>query len=265
MHKINHEDDIRSIETEEEWYQFIELTRENFPEDIDKVIQEGLEYHQKDGYYLFGYFKNKRLIGSIGLYIVESKSLGIIGYLQVAQKSRNVGIAHKLYNKIRKLVETKLCRYLYLAVYANNKQAISIYRHWGFKDSPMIYKITKLSNKEFPRSKNNIKILKKHIKTERELEKIILDMYNEYYLFNEIYHYFEAMYDLYKTNSIHIRKICGKTHILVIIIDNDIEAKSLIFLLEKRKNSLIALKKELMYIEKKNNSLKRKIIHLKEK
>lgn len=40
---------IRLIRSENEWKKFIEMTRYNFSEHIDKVIDEGIEYHQKKG------------------------------------------------------------------------------------------------------------------------------------------------------------------------------------------------------------------------
>ena len=37
------------------------MTRENFPEDIEKLILEGLEYHRQEGLYLFGKLNQKEI------------------------------------------------------------------------------------------------------------------------------------------------------------------------------------------------------------
>ena len=258
MNKTYYDFEIRLIESKNDWDQFIEITKINFPEDIKKVEEEGIEYHQQEGCYLFGIFDDDKLLGTIGIKIVTIRSLGIIGYLQVKKEYRNKGIAKKLFLKVKKLALNKECKYLYLAVYAININTISIYKHWGFFQVPMIYNIKELLIKDQNSCEKKIRAKKRKIKTERELEKIITQMFTEYYHLNEIYHYFELMYNVFTKNALYIRKLFEKINLVVIYATKDYYSKNLIFILKESSDIVNTLKKELTYI--KNNLKKEETI-----
>lgn len=249
MKNNSQNDKIKIIESEGEWNQFLDIIKENFPKYFDKVKKEGIVYHSSNNNYLYGFFEKGKIIGTIGIRIIPERELGIIGYLQVKKEFRRKGISSKLFNKIRYFSENKKCKYLYLAVHANNRVANKIYKHWNFKRVPMIYNIElDIKNNQKKETINSKRLI---IKNERSFIKIIDKIYVKYYYLNKIEHFFNKMHFGYLKNNLYTRRISRIDKIIIITADYQKTKIFLILLIEKGKITIETLKEELLNI--KNN------------
>ena len=127
---FKNEGEIRLIKTQEEWNQFIKMTQINFPEFKNILKNENLEYHKQNNRFLYGYFYNSRIIGSVGIQIVKQQKLGLLGYLQVLEEFRGKKISKILFNHIKMKLMNNDCYFIYLWVHKSNKNAIGVYKKW---------------------------------------------------------------------------------------------------------------------------------------
>lgn len=88
------------------------------------------------------------------------------------------------------------------------------------------------------------------INTLSSVENIIEEMYEEYYYFDKIHQYFGIIYKFSIQNYVYRRSINGKNQLLAINVENDKINTLLLFLLEKKRNNLEALKEEILDIKK---------------
>lgn len=148
------------------------------------------------------------------------------------------------------------CKFQYLAVLSRNKDAISMYKHWGFKQTAMIYNLTLKDDFQL-QNRNKCGSERFYIKKENEVEYLVDDMMIDFFLFNKIYHYFEAFYILYKENNGYSRRINKKNIIGVINIKKNNELLYFIFLINYSQKNIEVIEDELLEIRNSNKYLKK--------
>lgn len=245
---FKNEVEIRLIKTHEEWNQFVDLTNEIYLSFMGLVDIKDLNYHQQNDRYLYGYFINDKLIGSIGIQIEKRKKLGLIGYLQVKNEFRKQGFAKKLFNRGVKILKENYCNFIYLWVLEENKETINMYIRWGFKRVPMIYNLILNKHKNsYKKQINNIseKII---VKKKRQLDNLITEIYKEYYLFNKVFQPIERIYEYYLKKCVYLRQIEGRNHLIFIRNEKKDQIVEQILLLKKRGKEFSALEEELREI-----------------
>ena len=256
---FKNEGEIRLIKTDKEWSQFVEMSIKYFPEFKDIIKKEDLKFHQENNRYLFGYFTNDVLIGSIGIQLVKKQKLGLLGYFQVKEEYRKQGIGKRLLWKTRKLLKQYKCKFIYLWVLSNNKQAISIYKKWGFKQVPMIYNIDKIQINKVLSLKTLIISKKIIVRKKKQVENLITDMFSDYYNFNKVYHTLDDISHFYLQNYVFTREVDRKNQLAILKYTDNKFVIFQLFLLNQRKNSFIALKEELVEIKDLNDAENLKI------
>lgn len=240
--------EIRLIKTQEEWSQFIEMTKINFPEFEDILKNEKLEYHKQESRFLYGYFIDNKVAGSVGIQIEKQQELGLLGYFQVEREYQKKGIGKELYHFVKKKLKQLECRFISLWVNKDNKLAIKIYEKWGFKRVPLIYNVDYLKKNENTNTNYKFISKKSFIINEKQVERLIEETFEEYYYFNKVYHPLDAIYNFYLKKYVYTRKIGKITHLFAFnYLRKNIQYYQ-IFLLKQRNSSLIALEEEILEI-----------------